>query len=35
MLLVPAVPTIWLVKVGTKLSVAEILALEVAGFRLP
>ena len=35
MLSVPTVPTIWPVKMGTKLSVAEILALEVAGFRLP
>ena len=34
-LLVPAILTIWPVKVDTKLSVAEILALEVAGFRLP
>ena len=32
---VPAVPTIWPMKVGTKLSVAEILASKVADFRLP
>ena len=35
MLSVLVVLTIWLVKMGTKLSVAKILALEVAGFELP
>ena len=31
----PVVPSIWPVKLGTKLSQAEVLALEAAGFRLP
>jgi len=32
---VPIVPTIWLVKLGTKLLKGEILALEASGFTLP
>ena len=35
MLSVPTVSTVWPVKMGTKLSATEILALEAAGFQLP